>query len=612
VMLLACWLAAVSAGVWRLVAEVPAAALQGACLKLRSRLPIGRSSLPGCGGSPCLLKATVFLGSVVPTLLIQANVLSSVRGDPGFVSLLWLLLSVGALCWACWACTQSKPSGAPCLGTLYANEARVLVAIVASYPLATISAALFARYLRLSIHFIVPFFVQMGSMLKLARHPRVLMVSLAAVFSIQLALQVTLAVHAKELLPVGQKPMSLTFDANSPCDYGVNGVPVALFDGKPPEHVSYALGHDWYKRRPMFWLSQSIFDVCETMINAKGKINRIRYGFERKYPSTGCIAFVLATQLCKSVSLYGFGPDSTRDAEQSSNPSQTNGSQKGPVTYSLFKEKAFLAFHDFGTEHAIISGFAHATDVAGVLKQWSKRIINNATFQKMWKGAVPIIKRGLSCAKIRYPGPGITRAHVDLGPCKSEPLLRLTEEHCVEMATVALGGQPGWAATGPKKECDVYESCAACEDTLGECSVEGLKMVRIRAIGGEGPGPSCEELPLAADVVAPLIAGAESVPKKLREEFEAFRRAKVPGLETLLRPDARKPGQPRPWDTCAIVGSGSELAGQRAGAAIDAHEQVWRLNTQVVHEMQEDLGRKTTLVISNHHAWRRICYPSDP
>ncbi|CAK0903046.1 unnamed protein product, partial [Prorocentrum cordatum] len=606
VILLSSWLTLVAAGVLRLLAEVPASALQGACLQLRSRLPIGRSRFPACGGCSRLLKPMFFIGSVVPTLLTQANALSLVGADSGLVSLLCQSLSVGALCWASLACTHGKPSGAPCLGALDAREARVLVAVVASYPLTSISAALFARYLRLSMYLKgCQFFVQMGSMLTLTRQLRVLVVSLAAVVLCQLVPHASLVWRAGELLPVGRAVLPLGFEKNSPCDYGVFDTPVALFDGKPVDHVAHVLKHTWYNRRPFFWLSQPVFDACDTMINAKGKVNRVRYGYERKYPSTGCVAFVLATQLCKSVSLYGFGPDSTRDAEQ---PANANGSQQGPATYSLFKEKAFLAFHDFGTEHAIISGFAHATDASGVVKQWSKRILNNATFLKQWKGAVPIIQRGLSCAKVQYPGPGITRSHVNLGPCKSEPLLRLTEEHCVEMATVALGGQSGWAATGPKKECDVYETCTACDGKVGDCIIEGLKMVRIESNGSKGSAPPCERPELADGVMSPLIT--DSARTQLRKDLAAFKKAEVPGLEILLRPDALHPERARPWDTCAIVGSGSELAGQKAGAAIDAHEQVWRLNTQVVHEMYEDLGRKTTLIISNHHAWRRICYPS--
>ena len=75
-------------------------------------------------------------------------------------------------------------------------------------------------------------------------------------------------------------------------------------------------------------------------------------------------------------------------------------------------------------------------------------------------------------------------------------------------------------------------------------------------------------------------------------------------LSQILRLTTGRPRR-REHGTCAVVGSSGGLTGSLQGAAIDAHDAVYRFNTAPTGgPYHADVGNRTSVWVASHIPWR--------
>ncbi|CAK0844952.1 unnamed protein product, partial [Prorocentrum cordatum] len=452
------------------------------------------------------------------------------------------------------------------------------------------------------------------------------------------------------LLPVSGWPMTN-------CDYVPVSVPLVLFDGEWNKTMSWLRKRvlrmrDHAHRQPLLWIDAAVSDTCNLAINRFR-----RRGRTPAYPSTGCVAFGLALQLCEEVSMYGFGPDTKLDAEMLGLGSR----------YSVTGAGKWIPFHDFGGEHAFYRAYARASRArrsqAAALRSlaasWASEVAGTPSNRSgLARASLPEparqhaaqgrMRAALDCARTRYPGPGVPPRPLEEGPCgRMAPLLRAQQSHHEDCYALARMMMASWVAIReldhlPKNNKDRY-LCQVFSDCPPACR-KGPNVSAVSEGGwavypaGRGPGvgapwdggavPACGD-PLAVDSADEheLLEGGQTGGRPCdvnNEESHILRRYQDvapdpgPGLEQLFPkagPGAALAPRGRRWRSCAVVGSGTELAGRGLGSAIDSHEQVWRLN--VAPELmvssrrwagdlqaeadREDVGERVDLIVANHH-----------
>jgi len=347
----------------------------------------------------------------------------------------------------------------------------------------------------------------------------------------------------------------------SRCDHIPAHTPLVFFDGDENKMKKWLSGRrgDFIGHQPVFWLNSAIPDICTSLVNAFRDSTR-----NFAYPSTGCVAVFLAAQVCNSISLYGFGPDDAIDAE-------VKGLNK---LYSATGTSKWIGFHDFIAEHALYRGFSEAQTKGTEFWQNRMRELNqSALIQDLWRNALPWLTTALHCVSIRYPGPGVPLRQVP-GVCgKEAPNLRFQAKdvsQCVALGGLSLSPFVAILNIEGGVRCELFATCH-CAETL-----------------------SC---PSAHDTDIGWTVHRTGVTSKQREEANVSEcwdngreHTLLQGLAELLQVEnsllnSFGPGDPSVLigpagrhDTCALVGSGTELMNQGLGRTIDAHDQVWRLN----------------------------------
>jgi len=373
-----------------------------------------------------------------------------------------------------------------------------------------------------------------------------------------------------------------------PCDHVPAHTPLVLYSGenKTKEWLSQRSG-DFVGRQPVLFLNREIWDVCFSMINVFRDPAR-----KAADPSTGCTAVFLAAQVCNSVSLYGFGPDSKVDAKA-----------KGlSGLYSATSSPRWHDFHDFSAEHALYRGFIEAQTAGTEFWQNRMRELNHSArilIQERWRVAMPWLTTALHCVRIKYPGHGVSTQQVP-GVCGKEvPGLRITAasvSDCIALGRLSLSPFVASLTIAAKKvTCELFATCRCAEG--GSC-------------------PSAREREIGWKISRTGVASKQRDEANASECWEKGREHTLlnsfgPGdASVLMGPSGRH-------DTCALVGSGTELKHQGLGTTIDAHDQVWRLNhvpevmlssrawrNSRADSLRRDVGERTDVVVANHHAWK--------
>jgi len=309
-------------------------------------------------------------------------------------------------------------------------------------------------------------------------------------------------------------------------------------------------------------------------------------------PSTGCTAVFLASQVCNSVFLYGFGPGNKIDAN-------AKGLSK---LYSATSAPNWAGFHDFSAEHALYRGFIEAQTVGTDFWQNRMRELNRSAqsaIQDAWGNALRWLTTAVRCVTIRYPGHGVSTRQVP-GVCGKElPKLRLTAKNvseCIALGRLSLSPFVASLTTAEKVTCELFATCP-CAEALS-C-------------------PSAHERNIG------WIISRTGVTSKQRDEAneaDCWEKGREHTLLNSFGPGNASVvvGASGRHDTCALVGSGTELMHQGLGTIIDAHDQVWRLNAvpEVMlssrawrhpraDSLRQDVGERTDVVVANHHAWKR-------
>lgn len=118
---------------------------------------------------------------------------------------------------------------------------------------------------------------------------------------------------------------------------------VSLADHTARRAAELDTGHDIYSLADM-----RLPDLARRLAAAQGARPHCAPGRTKEglaEPSTGFVAFLIASLACDHVSLYGFGPD---DLEET-------GARRGKEEYSMTDHGGFFACdHDFGSEHRVM------------------------------------------------------------------------------------------------------------------------------------------------------------------------------------------------------------------------------------------------------------------
>eukprot|EP00928_Gymnodinium_smaydae_P025237 TRINITY_DN20172_c0_g2_i1.p1 TRINITY_DN20172_c0_g2~~TRINITY_DN20172_c0_g2_i1.p1 ORF type:complete len:870 (-),score=77.50 TRINITY_DN20172_c0_g2_i1:136-2745(-) len=532
----------------------------------------------------------------VALAVVSYDSLAGPQWKPPAQFILAQLIALAVLIASCWQWLKCK-GGRRCSINLSLLNIWVLLVVASARPIATAAASCVAPHLRLLV------FLALSCCLQLA--PVVLLHTQKLALTIAMLLWVS---HLSSPLFMEGFPHSsavlLPTKMPSSCDY--LKFPLLLFDGNRSNHADYVLQHRAFQNRTVLWTSPKITAMCTSMVSS------LREKAHPAYPSTGCVAFFAATQLCQQVSLYGFGPDSQRDEPDNANETK--------AVYSIRGDKGreeFTGFHDFAAEHAIMNGMAAALNKSDYFKLWENLILDRN--ESAWKFSSREFSRALACTEVKYPGPLMKLNEGHREPCgHARSLLTIFEKRkgqCADLARASLGGRAGWAALGPGSgkfaACDVYEKCQACEAAASNgssvCRVGPWTLHRVSAASLRHKSDRREVLekkrcdePSSQDAFERLVL--PSMVSKHQLEY-----AKQHSMQA--GPDAIMPklGSGPRWRSCAIVGGGSNMLGQEVGAAIDAHDKVIRINDHAVREYDADLGSRVDIVVSNHHSWRNMC-----
>lgn len=410
-------------------------------------------------------------------------------------------------------------------------------------------------------------------------------------------LTVLLNVHLRQSSPA---PLVSSFNS---CEHVPPHTPLVLFDGEMQSTKKWLARRrgPFAGRQPVFYLNSAIPDLCVSLVNAFRDPRR-----KHAYPSAGCVAVFLAAQVCTSVSLYGFGPDGALDA----------GDKGVAQRYSSTGDARWITLHDFPAEHALYRGFVEAQSLGVGL--WQNRISElgarnkSGVLQEKWRRAVPWLTTALQCVTINYPGPGARVPHVS-GVCGAEaPKMRLearSVSDCVALGRLSLSPFAASLASAKNKKahrvrCELFVTCPCAETRSCPSKRERKRGWTIQRTGVTSD--QREE------------ANASECWHSGREHtlLRGLARVTVNAKHPVLSDPSVLVGPSRRHDTCALVGSGTELMNQSLGTAIDAHDQVWRLNRAPevmlssrvwrharADALRRDVGERTDVVVTNHHAW---------